>query len=72
MIKSLIGQVKFSEDGSTERVKEKATFMLFLDLLYDIQGKKLCSNIMKKKTTSVGRKTYSVCSCLNNSAILVQ
>ncbi len=38
MIRSLIGDVHFSESGTSELVKEKASYMLFLDMLHNIQG----------------------------------
>lgn len=37
-IKQLLAQVHYSEAGSSERVKEEATYMLFLDFLYDCEG----------------------------------
>ena len=37
-IKSLIGKVQFSESGSNQLEKEKATYMLFLDMLHNIEG----------------------------------
>ena len=30
--------IKFSPDGSTERMKEEATYMLFLDYLHFCEG----------------------------------
>lgn len=38
MIKNLFVKVHFSEAGVTERVKEEATYMFFLDLLYECEG----------------------------------
>ena len=38
MFRSLIGKVYFSEQGSVESTKEKATYMIFLDLLYKIES----------------------------------
>ena len=29
---------RYSDKGSTERIKEEATFMLFLDLLHECEG----------------------------------
>jgi len=37
-IKNLIKKVHFSERGSNERLKEEATFMLFMDLLHNCEG----------------------------------
>ncbi len=37
-IKNLIKEVHFSERGSNERLKEEATFMLFMDLLHNFEG----------------------------------
>ena len=36
-IKMLLKNVMYSEEGSTEREKEAATYMLFLDFLYEIE-----------------------------------
>ena len=38
MFRSLIGKVYFSEQGTPESAKEKATFMMLLDLLYKIES----------------------------------
>ena len=38
MFRSLIGKVYFSEQGTPESTKEKATLMMFLDLLYQIES----------------------------------
>lgn len=38
MFKGLIGPIRFSDQGSSEFVKEKATYMFFLDFLYEIEG----------------------------------
>ena len=38
MIKKMIGLTYFSESGTTERAKEEATFMLFLDFLHECDG----------------------------------
>ena len=42
MFRSLIGKVYFSEQGTPESAKEKATFMMFLDLLYKIESEHEC------------------------------
>ena len=38
-IKKLFTKVDFSEAGSNERLKEEATYMLFMDFLQDCEGK---------------------------------
>lgn len=38
-IKKLFTKVDFSEAGSNERLKEEATYMLFMDFLRDCEGK---------------------------------
>ena len=38
MFRSLIGKVHFSEQGTPDAAKERATYMMFLDLLYNIEG----------------------------------
>ena len=38
MLRSLIGKVYFSEQGTQESTREKATYMMFLDLLYRIES----------------------------------
>ena len=38
MLGSVIGKVYFSEHGSQELTREKATYMMFLDLLYRIES----------------------------------
>ena len=38
MIKNLFDTVHFSDAGVTERAKEEATYMIFLDLLYECEG----------------------------------
>ena len=37
-IKELLKTVNFSEPGTTERIKEEATYMMFLELLYKCEG----------------------------------
>lgn len=37
-IKNILEEVHYSPSGSSERVREEATYMLFLDLLYDCEG----------------------------------
>ena len=37
-VKNLFGTVHFSDASVTHRVKEEATYMLFLDLLYECEG----------------------------------
>jgi len=37
IIKSLLTRVYYSESGSSELEKEKSSYMLFLDLLYDCE-----------------------------------
>ena len=31
-------KILFSEQGTSDRVKEEATYMMFLDLLYEAEG----------------------------------
>ena len=38
-IKTLLQTIHFSEAGSTERAREEASYMLFLDLLHECEGK---------------------------------
>ena len=38
MFRSLIGKVYFSEQGTADAAKERATYMMFFDLLYNIEG----------------------------------
>ena len=38
MFRSLIGKVHFSEQGTPDATKERAAYMMFLDLLYNIEG----------------------------------
>lgn len=37
-IRDLFVTIHYSDAGVTERVKEEATYMLFLDLLYECEG----------------------------------
>ena len=37
-IKALFEIIHFSEVGTTERAREEATYMLFLDLLHESEG----------------------------------
>ena len=38
-LKVLLKDIRFSTRGSSQREKEEATFMLFMDLLYECEGK---------------------------------
>lgn len=38
-LKGLFSKIYFSEEGSNDREKETATYMLFLDLMYDCEEK---------------------------------
>ena len=38
MFRSLIGKVHLSEQDAPDATKERATYMMFLDLLYNIEG----------------------------------
>ena len=43
MIKDLLQTVHYSEPGSSQRIREEATYMLFLDFVYDLEGKSFVS-----------------------------
>lgn len=45
MIRNLFKKINFSETGATERIKEEATYMLFLDLLHECEGSQLCGTL---------------------------
>ena len=48
-LKGLFSKIYFSEEGSNDREKEAATYMLFLDLVYDCEektGEGLWQNIL--------------------------
>lgn len=39
-IRKIFTEVKYSEKGSNDRIKEEATFMFFVDYLDDCEGSK--------------------------------
>lgn len=43
MIKQMFRNIQYSPTGSTDRTKEEATYMLFLDLLYYCEGMYVCT-----------------------------
>ena len=45
MIRDLFKKIHFSETGATERIKEEATYMLFLDLLHECEGSQECGKL---------------------------
>lgn len=45
-IESLFSEIAFSHPGSVNREREKDAYMMFLDLLYDIQGNKIVFTII--------------------------
>lgn len=38
MFRDMIGKVYFSDQGASETVRERSTYMHFINLLYDVEG----------------------------------